>query len=83
MTNTELTLDQLQTISGGGRVAKTKIGKWFEKKYGDGNGTHEGSDYVDEAINVGIKVVSTIVFGGITGVHQLPGEPGPRPGVEY
>ena len=75
MTNTELTLDQLQSISGGGKEAKTKLGKWVERTFGDGDGEHEGKDYVDEAIKV-----STII---VLGVHQPPREKDPRPGVWY
>ena len=83
MTNTELTLDQLHTINGGGREAKTKIGKWLEKTLGDGNGTHEGKDYADDVVKFAGKVVGMIIFKGVVGVHQPPGESGPRPGVEY
>ena len=75
MTDTELTLDQLQSISGSGKEAKTKLGKWVERTFGDGDGEHEGKDYVDEAI----KVATIIVLG----VHQPYGEKDPRPGVWY
>ena len=85
MTNNELTLDQLQIISGGGdgegREAKTKIGKWIEKKLGDGDGTHEGSDYSDEVKKFGGSMLGTIIGKAVFGVHQPPGEAGPGPGV--
>ena len=79
----ELQLDALTTISGGGKQAKTKFGQWLERTLGDGDGTHEGSDYADDVGKFFGKVVGTIDFKKATGVHNPPGEDGPRPGVEY
>ena len=79
----ELQLDALATISGGGKQAKTKVGQWIERTLGDGDGTHEGSDYADDVSNFVGKVVGTIFFKKAIGVHNPPGEDGPRPGVEY
>ena len=45
-------------VSGGGKEAKMKVGKRIEKTLRDGDGMHEGSDYIDEAI----KVVRAIVY---------------------
>ena len=79
----ELQLDALTTISGGGKKAKSKVGKWIEKTLGDGDGEHEGSDYADDVIKFAGKVVGTIIFKKAIGVHTPPGEAGPRLGVEY
>ena len=50
----------------------------FSIDSGDGDGTHEGSDYIDEAI----KVVDAIIAGkGGSNVHQPPGSEEPGPGV--
>ena len=38
ITDQELDLITLTTISGGGKEAKTKIGKWVEKTFGNGDG---------------------------------------------
>ncbi len=44
----------------------------------DGEGTHEGCDYIDEAI----KAVGAIIAGkGGRNVHQSPGSEEPGPGV--
>ena len=67
--STDLQLTDLTTVFGGGKKAKTKVGKWMEKTFGDGDGEHEGSDYVDEFI----KVI-TIIAGSGGNVHQPPGE---------
>ncbi len=80
LTDQELQLDTLATISGGGKKAKTKVGKWLEKTFGDGDGEHEFGDYADEVI----KII-TIVSGGkkAGNVHQPPGEEAPGPNVWY
>ena len=44
----------------------------------DGEGTHAGSDFIDEAT----KVVDAIIAGnGGSNVHQPPGSKEPGPGV--
>ena len=49
----------------------------FSIDSGDGDGTHEGSDYIDEAI----KVVDAIIAGKSgSNVHQPPGSEEPGPG---
>ena len=67
----ELQLDALATISGGGKQAKTKVGQWLERKFGDGDGTHEG-DYANDVSNFVGKVVGTIIFKKAIGVHNPP-----------
>tara|TARA_B100000902_G_C26438206_1_gene494781 strand:- start:54 stop:287 length:234 start_codon:yes stop_codon:yes gene_type:complete len=59
LTDQELQLDALATISGG-KKAKTKVGKWIEKTFGDGDGKHEFGDYADEAI----KIIDIIASSG-------------------
>ena len=50
----------------------------FSIDSGDGDGTHEGSDYIDEAI----KVVDAIIAGKSgSNVHQPSGSEEPGPGV--
>ncbi|KZR63356.1 hypothetical protein [Prochlorococcus sp. MIT 1303] len=46
----ELSLEQLEMISGGGwlRDKIKQVLDWVERKYGDGDGVHEWSDYEDE-----------------------------------
>ncbi len=49
----ELTPEQLAFITGGGLLSwikKTakKVGDWIERTFGDGDGKHEISDYIDE-----------------------------------
>ena len=57
-----------------------KVGKRIEKTLRDGDGMHEGSDYIDEAI----KVVRAIVVGkGVSSVHQHPGIENPGPVIWY
>ena len=75
ITDQELDLSTLTTISGGGKEAKTKIGKWVEKTFGNGDGEHELSDYADE----GVKFLKFLA--GSAGVHQEPGTEDPGPGV--
>ena len=78
----ELQLTDLTTVCGGGKKAKTKAGKWIEKTFGDGDGEHEGSDYVDEVIKV-ITIVAGSGGGNGGNVHQPPGEENPGPNVWY
>ena len=74
----ELQIIDLSMVCGGGKEAKTKVGKWIEKTFGDGDGTHTGGDYVDE----GIKILGAIIVGkGGSKVHQAPGSDDPGPGV--
>ena len=75
ITEQELDLATLAAISGGGKKAKTKAGKWIEKTFGNGDGDHTFGDYADEAIKV-IEIIA-----GSAGVHQEPGTEGPGPGV--
>ena len=75
ITDQELDLATLTEISGGGKKAKTKAGKWIEKTFGNGDGEHTVGDYADEAIKI-IKYIA-----GRTGVHQQPGTEDPGPGV--
>ena len=75
ITDQELDLATLTAVSGGGKKAKTKAGKWIEKTFGNGDGKHTFGDYADEAIKV-IKIIA-----GSGGVHQEPGTEGPGPGV--
>ena len=71
----ELDLATLSTISGGGKKAEKKIGKWIEKTFGNGDGEHTFGDYADEAI----KIIT--IIAGSAGVHQEPGTEDPGPGV--
>ena len=53
----ELTPEQLAFITGGGLwawVKKTakKAADWAESTFGDGDGKHEVSDYIDEVLTV-------------------------------
>ncbi|KZR69508.1 hypothetical protein PMIT1313_01196 [Prochlorococcus marinus str. MIT 1313] len=60
----ELSLEQLEMISGGGWL-RDKIKQaldWVESKLGDGDGKHEVSDYKDEVIAV-IKWLGEISKG--------------------
>ena len=82
LTDQELQLDALATISGGGKKAKTKVGKWIEKTFGDGDGEHEFGDYADEAIKV-ITILAGSGGGKGSNVHQPPGEDTPGPNVWY
>jgi len=75
ITDQELDLATLTEISGGGKKAKKKFGKWVEKTFGNGDGEHTFSDYADDVL----KVVGILV--GASGVHQEPGSEGPGPGV--
>ena len=68
MTNTELTLDQLQTVSGGGLLSAGEIADfWIDVLLG---GTIKD-----------IKTNADKVDDLDTGVHQQPGTESPRPGV--
>ena len=51
----ELSLEQLEIISGGGwlRDKIKQAADWVESTFGDGDGEHEGSDYKDEVKAVG------------------------------
>ena len=50
----------------------------FSTDSADGDGTHEGSDYIDEAT----KVVDVFIAGkGGSNVYQPPGSEEPGPGV--
>ena len=61
-------------LSGAGKEAKTKVGKWIEKIFGDGAVTNEAGDYFDE----GIKVVGAIIAGNAgSNVHHPPGSEEP------
>ena len=80
MQDQELDFDTLQTISGGGREAKTKVGKWFEKTFGNGDGTHTIGDYVDDVAKLVILIAKKKSSGN---VHQPPGEDDPAPGTWY
>lgn len=75
ITDQELDLATLTAISGGGKKAKTKVGKWIEKTFGNGDGEHTLGDYADEAI----KIIT--IIAGSAGVHQQPGTDDPGPGV--
>ena len=75
ITDQELDLATLTAISGGGKKAKTKAGKWIEKTFGNGDGKHTFGDYADEAV----KIFKFIAKN--TGVHQEPGTEDPGPGV--
>ena len=75
ITDQELDLATLTEISGGGKKAKTKVGKWIEKTFGNGDGEHTVGDYADEAI----KIIT--IIAGSNGVHQQPGTEDPGPGV--
>ena len=48
----ELSLEQLEMISGGGwfKDQLKKLADWVECKLGDGDGEHEWSDYKDEVL---------------------------------
>ncbi|WP_413413323.1 hypothetical protein [Prochlorococcus sp. MIT 0701] len=50
----ELSLEQLEIISGGGwlRDKIKQAADWVESKLGDGDGEHEVTDYIDEVIAV-------------------------------
>ena len=70
MTNNELTLDQLQQVSGGGWLSTGEIADfWIDVVLG---GT------IDD-----IKSSADKVNDLDTGVHQPPGTESPRPGVFY
>ena len=75
ITDQELDLATLTEISGGCKKAKTKVGKWIEKTFGNGDGDHTLGDYADEAI----KIIT--IIAGSAGVHQQPGTDDPGPGV--
>ena len=75
ITDQELDLATLTVISGGGKKAKKKFGKWIEKTFGNGDGEHTFGDYADELV----KVIT--IVAGSAGVHQEPGSEGPGPGV--
>ena len=63
-------------LSGAGKEAKTKVGKWIEKIFGDGAVTNEAGDCFDE----GIKVVGAIIAGNAgsnVNVHHHPGSEDP------
>ena len=69
----ELDFDTLMAISGGGKEAKTKVGKWFEKTFGNG----DGDDYADE---IGAIIIAIGKKKGGS-VHQLPGSEEPEIGT--
>ena len=75
ITDQELDLATLTEISGGGKKAKKKVGKWIEKTFGNGDGEHTFGDYADELV----KVIT--IIAGSAGVHQEPGSEDPGPGV--
>jgi len=76
----ELDFATLTTISGGGKEAKTKFGKWIEKTFGDGNGEHTFGDYADEVGKI-LIAIGTKKAG--SNVHQPVGEKDPAPGTWY
>jgi len=75
ITDQELDLATLTEISGGGKKAKKKFGKWVEKTFGNGDGVHTFGDYADELV----KIAGILI--GAAGVHQEPGTEDPGPGV--
>ena len=80
MTEQELQIIDLTMVNCGGKKAKTKVGTWIKKNLGDGDGTHEGSDYIDEVF----RVVGAIIAGKVgSNVNQPPGSEEPGPGVWY
>lgn len=68
----ELSLDELNSIAGGGKVwdkikgAAKKAGDWAERTFGDGDGKHEfWDDYADETFKVAtILLGAANVWGG-------------------
>ena len=73
----ELDFETLMTISGGGKEAKTKVGKWFEKTFGNGDGEHTFGDYADE---IGAIIIAIGKKKGGS-VHQPPGSEEPEIGT--
>ena len=78
----ELSLEQLEMISGGGWL-RDKIKQaldWVESTLGDGDGKHEWSDYKDEVK----KIIDIIVPGPCDPIPGPSGpinpNPGPNPG---
>jgi hypothetical protein len=70
----ELSLDQLNMISGGGKVwdkvkaGAKKVGDLIERTLGDGDGKHEfWDDYADEVFKVGAIVLGAGVVAGPDG----------------
>ena len=70
----ELNLDQLNAISGGGKLwdkikgGLKKAGDWAERTFGDGDGKHEfWDDYADEAFKIGMIVLGAGVVAGPDG----------------
>ena len=79
----ELSLDQLNTISGGGKVwdkvkaGAKKVGDLIERTLGDGDGKHEfWDDYADDVF----KEVVIVAGGGGSNVWGGPSE-GDRTGL--
>jgi hypothetical protein len=70
----ELSLNELNMISGGGKVwdtikgAAKKVGDWTERTFGDGDGKQEfWDDYADEAFKIGAIVLGAGVVAGPDG----------------
>ena len=62
ITDQELDLATLTEISGGGKKAKKKFGKWVEKTFGNGDGVHTFGDYADELVKIAGILIGCLLY---------------------